>query len=170
MKVVKLIAIIVAAVLLFVGISYLFFKTLYYRLFYPWNRINGTICITIDGKEYKLKESDVTGSHESEEIGIGFRNGTDGTKVSIHGGDYGPYTLMIHVDGISAPLEVVVYQYNWWNVSEFDLDISIDNTKETISFNSTAQVLDEDGIKVTEKHSTRAKFSDGYYVHHVVSV
>ena len=169
MKAVKITAIIVAAILLFALVSFFFFKPLYYRIFYPWNRITGTIRVIIDGEKYDLKDNDVTGTHGDKEIGIGYRKSDDGTKVSIRGGDYGQYKLMINTDGTDRPLQVVIFQYNWWNVADFNLDISIDSAAKEITVKSSAQVLNEDGKKITEDRSTSLKFSDEELIHYIVS-
>lgn len=166
-KATKIIAVILAVILLVAGISYLFLKPLYYRLFYFGDRISGTVHITIDGKEYDLQKSDVTGQQDyKNEVDVGVLNGTDGARISIHGGEYGPYSLLINVDGMSAPLEAVIYQYNWWNTSKFTLDISIDHAAETVTFTSTAQVNDT----AAESRSTTVAFSDGKFKHYIVTV
>lgn len=170
-KATKIIAVILAVILLLAGISYLFLKPLYYRFFYFGDRITGTISVTIDGEKYDLKGSDLFATHDNEkDIKIGFRNQEDAAAISIHGGEYGPYRLMIQIDGIDSPLEAVIYQYNWYNVSKFDLDVSIDHETETITFSSTAQVLSENGELDTENRSTTVGFSDGKCIHYIVTV
>ena len=166
-KATKIIAVTLAVILLLAGISYLFLKPLYYRFFYFGDRISGTVHITIDGEEYDLQRSDVTGQQDfMNEVEVGVRNGTDGARISIHGGEYGPYSLMINVDGLNAPLEAVIYQYNWWNISKFTLDISIDHAAETVTFTSTAQVNDTPA----ESRMTTVAFSDGKFKHYIVTV
>jgi hypothetical protein len=170
-KATKIITVILAVILLFAGISYLFLKPLYYRFFYFGDRITGTISVTTDGEKYDLKASDLSATHDNEkDIKIGFRNEADAAAIAIHGGEYGPYTLMIHIDGIDFPLEAVIYQYNWYNISKFDLDVSIDHETETITFSSTAQVLSENGELDTENRSTTVGFSDGKCIHYIVTV
>ena len=163
-KATVIIAVLLAAVLLFAAISYLFFKPLFYR-FYPFDRITGTVCVTTDGEKTDLNEGDVTAFYDYEEIGIGFHNAEDGAKISIHGGEYGSYTLKIKVDGVGSPLEAVIYQSNWWNVSKFNMDISIESAAKKITFTSNAEVLNEEGKWITEEHTTTAAFSDGKYIH-----
>lgn len=168
-KTAKIIAIILAAALLLAGLVFLLFRPLYYR-FYPFDRITGTLRITVDGEEYALKAGDVTGRLDASEIAVGFRNGADGAEISIRGGEYGPYSLLIQVDGVSIPMEAVVYQSNWWNVVKFDLDISIDRAAGTITFTSSAKVVNAGSRRITEKHTTTASFSDGKPVHYIVTV
>ena len=170
-KATKIIAVILAVILLLAGISYLFLKPPYYRFFYLGDRITGTISVTIDGEKYDLKAGDLSAIHgNKEEIKIGFHKEADATAISIHAGEYGPYRLIIHIDGIEFPLEAVIYQYNWYNISKFDLDVSIDHETETITFSSTAQVLSENGELDTENRSTTVGFSDGKCIHYIVTV
>ena len=169
-KAVIIIAVILAVILLFAGISYLFLKPIYYRFFYFGDRITGTVSVTIDGEPYELKAGDLSAVHDGDqEVKIGFRNGAEAAEITIHGGDYGPYTLRIHIDGIDFPLEAVIYEYNWYNVYEFDLDISIDHETETITFSSTVQLVSEYGELNTEERSTTADYSDGKRIHHYIN-
>lgn len=165
-KLIKTTAAILAVAVLASGILYLFSTPLFYHFLYPFDRIAGTVHVTMNGEEYKLKSSDVTGQFDfTEEIAVRVREDADGASLSVHGGKYGPYSLIIRADGLNAPLEMVIYQYNWWNVTKFNMDISIDNAAETITFTSTAKVNG-----VTESRSTTASFSDGTYKHFIVSV
>ena len=143
-KATKITAVILAVILLLAGISYLFLKPLYYRLFYFGDRITGTVSVMIDGEKYELKAIDLSASHDNEkDMKIEFQNGADAA---------------------------VIYQYNWYNVSRFDLDVSIDHEAGTITMSSTAQVLSENGEWSQEKRATTVDFSDGACVHYIVTV
>ena len=165
---IKIIAILLAAALLIGGITYFFFKPVYYRFFYLGDRIRGTVRVTVDGERYELKSSDVSAFFVEQKVDFSFQDGEDGTALSIHAGEYGPYWLTIRVDGLDAPLEAMFYQYNWYNVSKYDLDIAIDSASETITFTSTAQVLNEVGKFRSEERATTVSFSDESYHHCVV--
>ncbi len=171
MKAVKTTAIILAVILLFIGIICFFYKPLYYRV-YPWDRITGTIHVTIDGEEYELKNSEITASYtgHGKKVGNGYNNSDDGTKVSMHGGDYGPYSFFIRIEEVDSLIEAVVYQYNSWNVTKFDLDISIDHTTDKITVTSTAQVLNEEAQWTTQERKTESELSHGKITHYIVSI
>lgn len=162
----KFIALVLAVALLFVAVVLLLCKPIAHR-FYPFDRITGTVSVTVDGEPCALKAGDVTGWRGREEVEVGFRETADGAKLSIRGGDYGPYVLVFHINGTDIPLEAVVYQYNWYNVTEFDLNISIDTAAETVTFSSTAEVVTDSN---TEKRTTTAAFSDSPRWHLMVSV
>ena len=128
-------------------------KPWYYRLLYPWDRISGTISLEVDGNAKEIKAEQITAYDGREQIRIRAASTGESTKVSVHGGDYGPYCIRIEAEGISQPIEIICYQYNWWNTCEFDLHILIDLETNTISFASTSMVLNEKGEKVSEDHS-----------------
>ncbi len=169
MKTVKIIAT-VAVVLLLAGISWIVLFPLYCRYLFSSNRITGTIFVTVDGEKYDLKDGDVTGLYENSDIGVELSNMPDGARVSTLGGDYGPYTLSIHIEGMDTPLTVVVYQYNWWNVTEFDLTVSVDTSAGKISIKSKAKVLNETIFIGQEEHSTEFNLSDENITHIIVSI
>ena len=77
---------------------------------------------------------------------------------------------MLRVNGVDFPIEAIVHQYNWWNVSRFELDISIDSKAETVTCTSTARELTDAGNWTTEDHTTAAAFSDEKLIHYIVSV
>lgn len=165
-KSIIIIAVILAVAVLTSGILYFFFKPVFYHFLYPFDRITGIIHVTMDGEKYNLISDDVTEQYEfKDEISVKAHKDSDGLKTSIHGGEYGPYSLAIHIDGLNEPIKAVIYQYNWWNVTEFNLDISIDSAAETITLTSIAEV---NGI--TENHSTTVAFSDKQYEYYIVSV
>ena len=159
----RIAAFVLASVLLFVGVLFLFFKPLLYRL-YPFDRITGTVCVSIDGEKNELKRSDVAVRYDNSEIDVGFREDFDGARISVQGGEYGPYTLIINIDGLNSPIEAVIYQYNWWNVSKFNLDISIDNANESITLTSSSNSLNENGKSVRENHSSKSAFSEKHII------
>ncbi len=170
MKTLKKPIIIIAVILAFAvfvsGILYLFFKPFYYHFFYPFDRITGTIHVTMNGETYNLKSDDVSGQYDFEdEINVRVRKDADGLRTAVHGGEYGPYSLIIHIDGLNAPLQAVIYQYDRWNVTKFNLDISIDSEEESITFTSVAKV---NGTMVN--NSSAFTFSEEQYVYYVVSV
>ena len=120
----------------------------------------------MNGEKYNLKSDDVTGQYESnDEINVKARKEADGLNISVHGGEYGPYSLVIHIDGLNEPIQARIYQYNWWNVTSFNLDITIDRAEESIKFTSSANVNGS-----TENNSTTVAFSDDPFVYYIVSI
>lgn len=84
----------------------------------------------------------------------------DSTKISIHASDYGEYSLWIEMDGVAQALEIVCYQYNWWNTCDFNLRISVDHKNNTVLFSSVSRILNDEGEKVSEIHSLTLNLYD----------
>ena len=169
-KTIKIIAIILALILLFIAISYFFIKPLYYRLFYFSDRIRGTVSVEIDGEKYDLKGSEVKGTFQNQTIRTGFKDVDEGANISIRAGEYGPYRLLITIDKLNITLECIVYQYNWWNVCDFDLDISIDSTTGKVKLSSSATVLNEKAEKTEHKNSSENDFFDEKITYYITSI
>ncbi len=147
-------------ILIYIFFSLFFYqnnKPIYYRFFYPWDRIQGTIQIEVDGVSYRIKPSDLKvrlnpGPFESSRIPkLRFRNGSN--KLSFNATGYGPYRVDFQIDGITQRFQLGFYQFNWWNVTDFDCNIQIDTKTGDISVDYTATELEEDGSKYTSTNS-----------------
>ena len=169
-KIAKTTGLILAVILLLGVCVFLFLKPVYYRILYPWDRITGTIHLTADGESREIGKSDITCLYDAKDTAVSARPGQNGTKISIHAGEYGPYSILLHVEGIEKPVEIVVYQYNWWNVCSFDLEITVDSEANTISLCSTATVLDEHGKKIPVTESATLNCGDEELKFYIVSI
>ena len=170
MKVLKRIGLVVLGLFLAAVVLFFISKPWYYRLFYPWDRITGSISLEIDGKPCSISKESVTAFDGSDREKIRVTAKGESTTISIHAGDYGEYSFMMAVEGVSQPLEIVCYQYNWWNVCDFNLEISVDHKSNSISFHSVSSVLNEEGQNVPEVHSLTLNLSDEVLRFAVVSV
>ncbi len=161
---------IMVAVLWLVAISLVLLSPVYFRYLYNSNRIRGTIHVTVDGESYDLKEDDVTGSYENSDVGIEFSKKADDARVSLRGGDYGPYYLSVRIEGVPSLLTFAVYQGNWYNVTNFNVTVDIDSSSDKITIKSHASVLNEFIFFGSEEHSAEYDYSDRNIVHSIVSV
>ena len=138
---------IAAVILLLLGLLCLLSRPWYYRLGYFGRRVSGTVRVEMDGEPYDLRAGDfsiVKNGHSGERMSV--REKADGSaRVAIKAGDYGLYGFYLKLDGLEQPIKVMSYQYNWWNVTRFDLTIRIDRAAGTISFESAADDLAENG-------------------------
>ena len=145
-----------------IGIAYYRFKPFYYRFLYPWDRITGTITVSTDGAPGSLQPNAVSADEDTGLFSIPrsrlYGNGT--ARVMIHGGKYGGYGFLLTVDGVEHPMHISAYQYNWWNVTEFDLQVSVDTAENTVTLASTAKTLNEDGSWRTVEYSETYSLSD----------
>lgn len=116
-------------------------KPLYYRLYFG-DRIKGNIRVIADGNNIFLDKSSFTGCDN-------VREGTDSTYVSRKAGEYGGYNIGFEISAGENiyPVTLSFYQYNWWNVTEFDLTAEIDTENKTAVFECSYFSVEEDGSK-----------------------
>ncbi len=99
--------------------------------FYLGNRIKGNVSVTVDGTDYDLSQLEVTslGSYKVKE-----KNG----KVSIRGGMYGGYGFRFNVPETDCTVTVHIMQWNWHQITDFDLDIELSTESSGLSCYYTA--------------------------------
>ncbi|MBR5344054.1 MAG: hypothetical protein IK149_09170 [Oscillospiraceae bacterium] len=163
---------IAVVILLLLGSLYLLSRPWYYRLGYFGARISGTVRVEMDGEVYDLRAEDFstvkTGRWEGR---LSVREKADGSaRVAIRAVDYGSYGFYLKLDGLEQPIWISSYQYNWWNVTRFELLIRVDSAAGTICFESAAEDLDEDGRWRQEPHSETLDLSSDELVYCMVSV
>lgn len=145
---------VILLMILLLGLLCFFFaRPWYYRLFYPWDRVTGTVRVELDGKPaaFTIVKNDAMieqGRTRSSPI-----QGNGSTRVSTHAAEYGKYSFEIQVEGLEQAITATVYQYNWWNVCNFELEVSIDRAVGIVTLVSTAQTLNEEGLFLTEEHT-----------------
>ncbi|MGN1100647.1 MAG: hypothetical protein ACI4RG_00535 [Huintestinicola sp.] len=126
-----------------------FGRVLYYRL-YPNDRITGDITVTLNGQAVTLNENDFSF------VGKGgfsaYENG-DSSRVSIEGGEYGLYSFDICIPGFAKTVTADIMMYNWWNVTDFKLDIAVDEALKTAEYKYFYTYIAEDGKKLSESGS-----------------
>ena len=155
--------IVVALLLLLELALFLLARPWYYRLGYFGRRVSGTVRVEVDGEPYDLRAEDfsiVKKGLWGERMSV--REKSDGSaRVAIKAGDYGSYGFYLRLDGLEQPIRIMSYQYNWWNVTRFELLIRVDRAAGTIYIESAAEDLDESGRWRPEPHSeTLDLFSD----------
>ncbi len=129
------------------------FPTLYYRI-YPFDRITGTVTVTVDGKPYPLRADEFSENrdvfHGTPRFSV--LGGT--SHVRIRGGEKEPYGFMLKIDGVEHPMRIGTFHFNWWDVTKFDLDIAINTTAKTVTMQSSTQQIGNDGSTL---HSTQTE-------------
>ena len=160
MKVLKRIGLVVLGLFLAAVVLFFISKPWYYRLFYPWDRITGTIHVEIDGQNYALTAEQIVAYHGTNSTAIKCIKKENSTDVSIHAGGYGEYSFWIYLDEVSQPVEIVCYQYNWWNIRHFSLSLSVDNTENIITADCRKSCLNEEGEWVLFEQSMTADLDD----------
>lgn len=133
-----------AAVLLCV-----FGRVLYYR-HYPHDRITGYITAVLNGQAVTLDGDDFSFSGKG---GFSVCDNGGSAGVSIEGGEYGLYSFDICIPGFAKTVTADIMMYNWWNVTDFKLDIAVDEALKTAEYKYLYTYIAEDGKKLSESGS-----------------
>lgn len=143
--------IIAASVLLAAAAVFLcvFGRVFYYRL-YPHDRITGDITATLNGQAVTLDSDDFSYGGKG---GFSVCDNGGSAGVSIEGGEYGLYSFKIHIPGFAKTVTADIMMYNWWNVTDFKLDIAVDESRKTAEYKYLYTYIAEDGKKISESGS-----------------
>lgn len=115
---------------------------IFYRL-YRGDRIKGTVEVVIDGETYSLRESDIELSDAGK-----VKINADGTAdISIHAGEYGKYGFDISDTPAGRSVSVSCFQFNWWNVTTFELKIEMNTSQGTVAYSGGYSYIEENGNK-----------------------
>ena len=114
---------------------------LFFNYIYPFDRIKGTVSLTVDGKDIPLSECEVTCTHRDQEEKLH----VNGSKIKNRAGEYGRYVYTVKYD--SAEFSFYIYQANCWNCQDFDISFSINTTKNTIICKGWCRCLNYNGLK-----------------------
>ena len=141
----KIISIITVLVII-AAISTKFFKpSFFYGYIYPFNRLKGTVAITIDGKDIPLSDCKVNCIHrdKNEKVHV------SGSKIKSRAGEYGAYIYKIMYG--DTEIRYYIYQSNCWNCADYDIKFSVNTSENTISCKGIRTSLCEDGSKTTRE-------------------
>lgn len=121
-------------------------KWWFYHLWYFGNRITINLTVEIDGKsEYVISENDKASIQSSESIRVKDCGGK--YKISIPAHSYGDYEISFSMNLI--PITLQLYQFNWWDVQEIDLNVRVDTANNKIYYNVKHTSLTEKAYKTT---------------------
>lgn len=84
----------------------------------------------MDGQLLKLDKS----NFHSDEDNLKVKGNDSVAHIGIKGGEYGEYKFSIDVPDLDDSIQVTVMQFNWWNVTDFYLDVEIDTVKHNILY------------------------------------
>lgn len=119
---------------------------IFYRL-YKGDRIRGTVEVVIDDETYSLRESDIELSDAGK-----VKINADGTAdISIHAGEYGKYGFDISDTTAGRLVSVSCFQFNWWNVTTFELKIEMNTAQGTVAYSGEYSYIEENGNKEYER-------------------
>ena len=124
------------------GASCFFFaRPWYYRLFYPWDRYTGTVTVELDGKPAAFS---VEGDSVLHPVRV-TRQGASRARISMRAGDHGVYGCLLQVEGLEKPIRLSSLKWNW-QVIRYEVHISIDREKGTVSALGTVWETNDRGV------------------------
>ena len=132
------------------------YKTIYYRM-YKEDRITGQITVDIDGQAVVFDEERTRGHWNCKGD---FSLGDHEANVSLKAGDYGPYAFDMYIVGMDQPLQFSTYQYNWWNVKTFRIDIAVDNAEKTAHVRCFTTNINEKGNIYKNESTSELELAD----------
>ena len=136
------------------------FPAVFYRV-YPFARITGTVTVTVDGKPYSLHPHSISALEDSHRDTPHSSIKPDGSaRVRIHAGRYGMYGFCLTIDDVAQPIRITAYQFDWWNVTRFDLTVSVDTVSNSVTFYTETQEIDDDGAPCIYERTDTVPLSD----------
>jgi hypothetical protein len=151
----KIIIAVIGCIFVVAVILVLFYKPIYYRLYWG-DRIQGTIKLIIDDEQVSLQENDILINGESKIV-----INSDGTAfISFHGGEYGDYGFYVVNSLIDKTIQINCFQHNWWNVQTFDLTLSAYTSAGTLTFGGDYTTISDNFDILKEKILTTIDISD----------
>ena len=162
MKIKKLIAVLISAAVL-CGLGLLFIGAegrayLRWAILYRGPRLTGDVTVTLDGKPCACTVTAGEGSY-------GIKRTEQGDAVHLiidtggKAGGYGRHIFTVQPDDADCPpFEIKVSFGNWWDVSEFHLNIDADSAAGTASASCECRFLREDGDWETRSDGKTAEY------------
>lgn len=139
----KLFPLIIAVIVIALMTFCFFCKPIYYRI-YPFDRIKGNIHIRIN--EQPLSPESINFYNKSRCDDISVKTKDNISSVSVRGGKYGGYSFTIDIPEIHKPIEVQVFQPNWWTTIDFYLSVDIDITNNEIMYGYNFEQNDSQSV------------------------
>ncbi len=155
----KLIKPLIVILVLLLCFIILFCKPIFYRLYFG-DRIKGTVSVSVDGKAYQLQPKEIQGSDE-----LKLTDNGNIAELSIHGGENGGYPICVYLDTADMDalgFEINCFQHNWWNVTEFKLNIEIDTKQNSISYSGDYTTIADSGKKCYNKIEMQQSIDEEY--------
>ncbi len=120
---------------------FFFARPWYYRLFYPWDRYTGTVTVEVDGRPAVFS---VEGDSPLQPVRV-TRQGASRARISMRAGEYGVYRFLLQVEGLDRPIRLSALKWNW-QVIRYEVHISIDREKGTVSASGTEWHTNDQGV------------------------
>lgn len=155
----KSILVISIVLISFVILSIISRYVLIFPRLYTGDRITGSLKISIDNVPIDIEKCDFTIYDTGD---ISFNDKT--AEISLKGGKHGLYSITVKDGDLAIPINIKVFQYNWHQVTRFDISADIDKKSgicELIIDESST--TDETAVMHKRHRSETAEIKDGAY-------
>lgn len=109
----------------------------------------------IEGENVIIDKKDIQHSEYAD-----IKDFEDKIQISIPAHLYGDYEIGFSMNSI--PITLQLYQFNWWNVQEIDLNVRFDTVNNKIYYNVKHTSLTEEAYKTTCYYSDEIPLDDEY--------
>lgn len=152
-------AVITIAVLIIGAAVCFFYKPIYYRL-YPWDRIKGSIGVTLNGQAVYLDEDNLYIISMAGKDKYSVKSDGGILYISAKGGEYGNCIFGVDVPDFDEDIKVTVTAYNWWNVTDFDISVDIDMDGGNVVYTYNYTSIAENGETLRESGTSSDNIGD----------
>ena len=136
----------VVAVVMIAILLLFIFKPYLYTWIYPGDRITLNITYENEGYPITFNNHDIIVKSHSNLNQYNLDVDGDTTVISIEADEYGRYNVFINAYSLPLPAVcITIDHFNWWEIYNCDLDISIDSDTELLTYTYTASKTLENG-------------------------
>lgn len=128
------------------------YRPFYYRN-YTGDRIKGNISVTVDNEVISLNMADIHGCDKWNVQG-------GNASVAVKAGKKERYVIGVDIPEVERSVTVACFHENWWNVTEFDLEILVDTQKNRVTYYGEYSGLDEIGSSHSYRIDCSQSLSD----------
>lgn len=143
-------------------VAVLYVLAMYIPIFpriYKGNRIEGSIQISVNQKPIDIRSCNFdfydTGN-------VSFYENT--AHIALKGGEYGGYTITVTGSDFDVPITINIHQYNWHQITRFDMKADIVNESKICSVMMTESATTGETAEIwKQEYSKQVKAENGMY-------
>lgn len=125
----------------------------FYHLWYFSDRITIHITMDIEGENVIIDKKDIQCSEYAD-----IKDCEDKIQISIPAHSYGDYEISFSMNSI--PITLQLYQFNWWDVQEINLDMKVNLSDKKLYYSVKHTSLTEKAYKTTCYYSNEIMLDD----------
>lgn len=136
----------IVSVMLIATLLMFIFKPYFFTILYPGDRITLNVTYENEGFPITFNNHDIITKAPHSMNSFNWEIDGDTTVISMDADEYGRYE--VYLKAYSLPLPAVcitVDHFNWWEIYNCDLDISIDSDTKQLTYSYSSSLTLEDG-------------------------